>query len=124
MALYQEIFVREAFAKVRHEKRLTIAEMGEKLGVSRVSIGKILNEGGNPRLDLLVKFLNVFKDIDPIWVLSGQGSMYVSETEEDKSNLKEKMAFMERELQDKRDLILLLKDALDAAKGAVKNTTK
>jgi len=121
MTRFRTTAISEAFTRVRHEKRLTLEEMAAKLDISRVALGNIMNGSANPRSDLLIRFLEVFDDINPLWVLSGEGSMYDKDKDTDIVQMAEKMAAMKRELEDKRDIILLLKDALDAAKKKTTN---
>lgn len=72
---YNSENVTKAFLYVQNEQRLRINEMAEKLDISRVSLSNILSKGYNPRLDLLIHFIEVF-NLNPVWVLSGDGNPY------------------------------------------------
>lgn len=56
-------------------KKLAISAFEKSIGMSNASFGKSLKNGGAIGTDKLENILSVYTDINPIWLLTGQGSM-------------------------------------------------
>lgn len=56
-------------------KGLTIASFEKSIGMSNASFGKSLKNNGAIGSDKLENILLVYSDINPIWLLTGQGEM-------------------------------------------------
>lgn len=56
-------------------KGLTIASFEKSIGMSNASFGKSLKNNGAIGSDKLENILSVYSDINPIWLLTGQGEM-------------------------------------------------
>lgn len=56
-------------------KGVTVAAFERSIGMSNASFGKSLKNGGTIGADKLEKLLNIYTDINPIWLLTGVGPM-------------------------------------------------
>lgn len=56
-------------------KGLTIASFEKSIGMSNASFGKSLKNNGAIGSDKLENILSVYTEINPIWLLTGQGEM-------------------------------------------------
>jgi repressor LexA len=56
-------------------KEITIAAFERSIGMSNASFGKSLKSGGSIGSDKIEKILSTYKDINPEWLLTGQGEM-------------------------------------------------
>jgi transcriptional regulator with XRE-family HTH domain len=90
----------EKINKLRTEKKLSMRELGEKLGVSHAHISKLESGISSPSMDLLRK-LSDFFDIDVSYFVSDES---VFSTEE-KNVLKEKDLSIEH-LKDHYNLVI------------------
>ena len=71
-------------------KGIKIATFEKQIGMSNASFGKSLKNGGAIGTDKLEKILNVFKDINPEWLLTGEGKMLKKEENPDKGGMLQK----------------------------------
>lgn len=60
-------------------KGLTIASFEKSIGMSNASFGKSLKNNGAIGSDKLENILSVYSDINPTWLLTGQGDMLISD---------------------------------------------
>ncbi|MCF8335164.1 MAG: helix-turn-helix domain-containing protein [Bacteroidales bacterium] len=58
---------------------MTSTRLADEIGVQRSSISHILSGRNNPSYDFIHKFLQYYKDINPKWLILGEGSMYAKE---------------------------------------------
>lgn len=56
-------------------KKIAISAFERSIGMSNASFGKSLKNGGAIGTDKLENILIVYADINPIWLLTGEGSM-------------------------------------------------
>lgn len=66
-------------------KRISIAAFEKSVGMSNASFGKSLKNGGAIGTDKLENILITYSDINPIWLLTGEGSMLKEEQSEEKT---------------------------------------
>lgn len=64
------------FLKVHN---MTSTRLADEIGVQRSSISHILSGRNKPSYDFIYKFLQYYKDINPKWLILGEGSMYANE---------------------------------------------
>lgn len=60
---------------------LTIKSFERSIGMSNASFGRSLKTGGNIGSDKVEKIISVYPQINPVWLLTGEGSMLVDEGE-------------------------------------------
>lgn len=65
-------------------KRISIAAFEKSVGMSNASFGKSLKNGGAIGTDKLENILITYSDINPIWLLTGEGSMLKEEQIQEK----------------------------------------
>ncbi len=84
--------------KVLEIKNLTSSELAEKLNIQRSSISHLLSGRNKPSFDFLSKFTRLFPDIDIKWFITGEGTPYPANSEENISGSEHKT---KNEVQDK-----------------------
>lgn len=73
--------MKERVSQLILSKGLTSSKFAELLDVQPSSISHILSGRNNPSYDFILKVLTVFTDVDPNWLLLGQGGIYREENE-------------------------------------------
>ncbi|MGM0530902.1 MAG: helix-turn-helix domain-containing protein [Bacteroidota bacterium] len=58
---------------------MTSTRLADEIGVQRSSISHILSGRNKPSYDFIHKFLQYYKDINPKWLILGEGPMYAKE---------------------------------------------
>jgi transcriptional regulator with XRE-family HTH domain len=61
--------------KIIQIKKLTSSKFADKIGVPRSTISHILSGRNNPSLELLLKILDAFPEVNTNWLVRGEGSM-------------------------------------------------
>ncbi|MCX7953624.1 MAG: helix-turn-helix domain-containing protein [Bacteroidales bacterium] len=82
--------MKERIIAIIKEKNLTLKDFVEKVGIQRSTLSHIITGRNNPSLELLIKILKTFPDINVEWLLLGVGSMFknnVSTISEETFNL-------------------------------------
>ena len=64
------------FLKAHH---MTSTRLADEIGVQRSSISHILSGRNKPSYDFIFKFLRHYNEINPKWLILGEGSMYAKE---------------------------------------------
>lgn len=72
----------ERLKEFMDHKGITIAAFERSIGMSNASFGKSLKNGKAIGTDKLENILSVYKDINPDWLLTGEGSMLREERSE------------------------------------------
>jgi len=65
---------------MEHEQ-LTPSAFADKLQLGRAVVSHILNGRNNPSLDVVTRILSNMSNINPDWLLTGEGEMYKSKQE-------------------------------------------
>lgn len=66
---------------------LSASSFADKIGVQRSSLSHLLSGRNKPSLDLILKIVNEFPDVDLYWILNGKGDFPRSESiENNKEN--------------------------------------
>lgn len=60
-------------------EKLTSAKFAEILSVQPSSISHLISGRNKPNFDFIAKLLLMFPQLNPRWVINGQGDMYISE---------------------------------------------
>lgn len=71
---------------IMDNEHLAPSAFADKLELGRAVISHILNGRNNPSLDVVTRILAKMDNINPDWLLTGNGSMYKSEVHEEKEN--------------------------------------
>ena len=69
----------ERIAIIRKNKKLTQKDFSSALNVSRSYISEVENKNKKPSIEMLMGINRHFGDINPDWLLSGKGSMFLNE---------------------------------------------
>lgn len=73
----------ERLKEFMDHKGITIAAFERSIGMSNASFGKSLKNGKAIGTDKLENILSIYKDINPDWLLTGEGSMLRSDEKTD-----------------------------------------
>ena len=65
---------------------ITIKAFERSIGMSNASFGKSLKNGGNIGSDKVENILQVYPQLNPSWLLTGEGSMILGEEAKSSSN--------------------------------------
>ncbi len=65
--------------KIIDKKQLSSSKFADIIGIQRSSVSHILSGRNKTSLDIVKKILTKFKDINPNWLLFGEGKMYKEE---------------------------------------------
>ncbi len=68
-------------------KRISIAAFEKSVGMSNASFGKSLKNGGAIGTDKLENILIIYSDINPVWLLTGEGSMLKEEQVQEEASI-------------------------------------
>ena len=74
--------MKDRIRQIMEHENLTPAKFADKLQISRAVISHILNGRNNPSLDVVQKILSQMDYINPEWLLTGKGSMYIKGKDE------------------------------------------
>lgn len=77
--------VLENLKKFIDYKGISIAAFEKSIGMSNNSFRKSLNTGGNLGSDKLENILKVYPELNPIWILTGNGEMLINNNWKDKN---------------------------------------
>lgn len=70
-------------------KCISISAFEKSIGMSNASFGKSLKNGGSIGSDKLERILNIYTDLCPIWLMTGQGNMLSSENNKEFGEISE-----------------------------------
>ncbi|MCK9400191.1 MAG: helix-turn-helix transcriptional regulator [Bacteroidales bacterium] len=62
------------FKSLLEQLHLSPSEFADRIGVQRSSVSHVLSGRNKPSLDFLEKILNLFPDIDAVWLITGRNS--------------------------------------------------
>jgi len=66
--------MKERILKFMEKENMTAAEFADAIGVQRSSVSHVLNGRNNPSSSFLQKIVGRFPNIDPRWLLLGEGN--------------------------------------------------
>ena len=66
----------EKIVKLLERENLTAKQCADIIGITRSSMSHIINGRNNPSLDVMRKILENFPNINPEWLILGEGEMY------------------------------------------------
>jgi transcriptional regulator with XRE-family HTH domain len=70
----------ERIQLIMKSRNLSAAQFADEIGVQRSSVSHILTGRNNPSLDIILKILQRFPEINSDWILTGNGAMVKSDT--------------------------------------------
>jgi transcriptional regulator with XRE-family HTH domain len=68
--------MKERLQKILTEKGLSAAKFAEILQIQRSNVSHVLSGRNNPGYDFIKKIMEHYPDINPEWLILGNGSMY------------------------------------------------
>ncbi|MHC1780985.1 MAG: helix-turn-helix transcriptional regulator [Bacteroidales bacterium] len=109
---FQEESVNKRIMLIMREKNLNKNSLSKLLGISQPALKKIESNVNLPSFKLLFELLSNFQDINPEWLITGNGKMYRAEEEKtlSKSTLVSSDLLEEAQRQSK-ELINMLKQS-------------
>lgn len=101
-------------------KKITISAFEKSIGMSNASFGKSLKSGGAIGTDKLENILIVYNDISPVWLLTGEGNMLISEESKLESNRIETQSIATPD----PGIVMRLMDKLDERERKIEELTE
>lgn len=74
--------INERIGLILKEKNLTANEFAAKLEVRSSNISHIITGRNKPSFDFLEKLISVFPEVNTLWLIKGEGDMYLPDTNE------------------------------------------
>lgn len=68
--------VNERIKTIIDNQELSVSAFAEKIGVLQQTLNNYLTKGRDPSYDVINKILTTFVDLDPTWLITGEGEMY------------------------------------------------
>jgi len=69
--------MKDRIQKIIEDKNLSPSIFADEVGLNRAVVSHILHGRNKPGLENLQKILSTYPDINPGWLISGMGSMYL-----------------------------------------------
>lgn len=76
-----DLHMKNQILKILEIESLTASELADILGVQPSNISHILSERNKPSFDFMLKLMEAFPRYNPEWLISGNGQVYKSESE-------------------------------------------
>lgn len=77
----------ERINRIIEEKQMSTTQFADYINIQRPTMSHIISGRNNPSLDIVMKILTAFPDIDSDWLMFGGGEMYKNESlKEENSN--------------------------------------
>ncbi|MBN2275123.1 MAG: helix-turn-helix transcriptional regulator [Bacteroidales bacterium] len=73
--------MKEQILKLLSFLNISATQFAEEIGVQRSSISHILSERNKPSYDFIIKILDKYPEINPAWLLTGNGEMLIDKNE-------------------------------------------
>ncbi|MCX6307956.1 MAG: helix-turn-helix transcriptional regulator [Bacteroidia bacterium] len=77
--------MKDRIQKIIEDKNLSPSIFADEVGLNRAVVSHILHGRNKPGLENLQKILITYPDINPGWLISGNGSMYLNGTGDPKT---------------------------------------
>ena len=97
---------------------LSASGFADKIGVQRSSLSHLLSGRNKPSLDLILKIIENFPEVDLYWILNGKGNFPKSEIKIE-SNFQTTAPILQNNIEEKKpdDLLHLFSDEKDNQKN-------
>ncbi|MDY0216751.1 MAG: helix-turn-helix transcriptional regulator [Bacteroidales bacterium] len=69
----------ERINRIIEEKQMSTTQFADFINIQRPTMSHIISGRNNPSLDIVIKILTAFPDIDSDWLMFGDGKMYKDE---------------------------------------------
>ena len=67
--------MKERIIQIMNQEGLNHAKFAEEIGIQRAAMSHITSGRNNPSMDVVIKILERFKQINPDWLIFGTGNM-------------------------------------------------
>ena len=88
--------VSQRIRKIIDTKKITVKYFCERVDASRDAVNQMFRKETEPRLKLIENILREFPDINPYWLILGEGEMWVFDKTEAEGLEKEVRALKEK----------------------------
>jgi len=101
--------MKEQLIKIMTHFTISSTRFADEIGVQRSSVSHILSGRNKPSYDFITKILEKYPSINPLWLLTGKGTMISGETEE-KGPAAEGPVYRNKSSESKEELIFETKN--------------
>jgi len=101
--------MKEQLIKIMTHFTISSTRFADEIGVQRSSVSHILSGRNKPSYDFIIKILEKYPSINPLWLLTGKGTMISGETEE-KGPASEGPVYRNKSSESKEELIFETKN--------------
>lgn len=101
--------MKEQLIKIMTHFTISSTRFADEIGVQRSSVSHILSGRNKPSYDFITKILEKYPSINPLWLLTGKGTMISGETEE-KGHAPEGPVYRNKSSESKEELIFETKN--------------
>lgn len=72
---YEVVNMKDRIVKIMERERMGQAQFASAIGIQRAAMSHILSGRNNPSLDVMLKILHRYPQLNPDWLLFGKGEM-------------------------------------------------
>jgi len=101
--------MKEQLIKIMTHFTVSSTRFADEIGVQRSSVSHILSGRNKPSYDFIIKILEKYPSINPLWLLTGKGAMISGEMEE-KGPASEGPVYIEKRPESKEELVFETKN--------------
>jgi len=76
------------FAQIQEQKSKSVSQFARILGENQVTVNNYILNNREPSLKFAAIVIDKFRDINPFWLLTGEGEMLLNEAEQKNDNAK------------------------------------
>lgn len=72
---YEVVNMKDRIVKIMERERMGQAQFANAIGIQRAAMSHIISGRNNPSLDVMLKILHRYPQLNPDWLLFGKGEM-------------------------------------------------
>lgn len=72
---YEVVNMKDRIVKIMERERMGQAQFASAIGIQRAAMSHIISGRNNPSLDVMLKILHRYPQLNPDWLLFGKGEM-------------------------------------------------
>ena len=65
----------DRIGRILKTKKMSASQFADEIGVQRSSVSHVMSGRNKPSLDFVTRIVNIYPEIDSVWLLTGRGEM-------------------------------------------------